>query len=68
MTKRAYRLTAVDLDSPHVDILGEFDTYEAASINLPFIAEAGCGASSALTSTWTASGSPHRHRRPSAGF
>jgi hypothetical protein len=30
MTKRAYRLTAVDLDSPHVDILGEFDTYEAA--------------------------------------
>jgi hypothetical protein len=30
MTKRKYRLSARDLDSPHVDILGEFETYEAA--------------------------------------
>jgi hypothetical protein len=30
MTKRTYRLSARDVDSPHVDILGEFDTYEAA--------------------------------------
>jgi hypothetical protein len=30
MTKRVYRLTAIDLDSPHADILGEFETYEAA--------------------------------------
>jgi hypothetical protein len=30
MTKRTFRLSARDADSPHVDILGEFETYEAA--------------------------------------
>jgi hypothetical protein len=30
MTKRTYRLSARDLDSPHVEILGEFVTYKAA--------------------------------------
>jgi hypothetical protein len=30
MKKRNFRLAARDADSPHVDILGVFETYEAA--------------------------------------
>jgi hypothetical protein len=30
MTRRRYRLSRLDVDTPHVDILGEFETYEAA--------------------------------------
>jgi hypothetical protein len=30
MNKRLYRLSGLDVDTPHVDILGEFETYEAA--------------------------------------
>jgi hypothetical protein len=34
VTKRIYRLSACDVDTPHVDILGEFETYEAALARL----------------------------------